>query len=1123
MKYNSFTYLGVIKKILGKYTPNKHDKSFVLNNLLSTLNYLPKGNYLSFAKMCINNNKISHALNLNIKTNYCIDPTSEIAFPFLFIFDTFGFFLNKNKDFFNDFQARKNTLEEYVILGEYSNCIITLDFIDKEYGKSIWAIDARMSVYSKFNKVDELNEFKKIFEGSSEYHMATLLYSKYTSRTLNLFYKQVLANLLKEYRSNDRGSYADLISLFLVPCEIDSGFDFSKLILLSQRLNPIDRLLIYKKIAFESVVEPLLCQESWYEPMLSFIKNINYFMVDSSWKHIVDFKNSSFNIRVDDSFNELIAVYSRGDYDRAISLCEKFLLENPRELSVLDIYSRSLIYTENEDIILDKNKMPYNVHSVLLMSLATLHHDTDRYEITCEVIETHLFKYLNFDFIYAFKPLYLAAYPFIKSKRLLRSSKELYCSSFYVTPKYLSIVLNSNKEFFSNSFKEMNNDMLISDFTDSRKIRIQLESYLKNNEIEISDSETEHQLEKLSDINDILKSECQYLWVSCKLKQADILSVISRMSNYCIENISKNILFPLIEVVEILNEGHDLYSDNISSVLCYYFNFRVNDFDSKELTSEKFEDYLTSQDVTRPSQLAENWDFLDDERKFFLIQVCSPEMMSIIVDIDTKQTLLIERLKILQILVNKFEVFEVNLFNEMSHIYDELTIDRLAKNHANNKVAIDSNGIRKSRTSEYQSYFDQINYFNTFGEDVVLDLFVENEQEGVTKQDNAILHFYGSVYHHVIDDYVFNEDFGLIRYLNSEIRHGVMPNQIRSVLEAYFLVTFMEEDNKYESNIYWRKAYELTALEPFLDFIDQHLEWFSRSVDELIEIANDWIVPTKDTNNRNVAFNLSCDMNKLKEFKEFIKGAESTDDLMYLCEEFVWQQLDSCFRIMRSLLNKELKTKFNDLFEELTLRLNNNPHNIELNQLGEVIQIAQNKVTEEISIIEGWFCRPQKSRIGTTITTDVFKVSIGILKGIFDPRKLIFDNTLSEISFDLCEEQSLGLTRALITGYQNALIHGVSHDGKDILLTTIVEDNVLKVVITNYVTEKKLNEIVDKDIVFKVSEYEKSVGKDLLATIGGTGLYKMFRYVVDSFENSSFTVKLEHKRFSQIFEISFKH
>ena len=1121
-RYSSFTYLGLIKNILGFYNPKKHEKGNVLFQLLKVLQELPEGNINDFSRLCINNKKLSYALNLELKSDFYFDIEGDRPLPFKFIFDVFGFFLKSNNEFFQQFHQKQMLLEECIILGKYEDSILILDSIDEEFGRSIWAIDARMSVYSKFNKVDELTSFKKSLDGDSISHIVSLLYSKYTSISLNLFYKQILANLLKEYRNNDRGRYADLISLFLIPSEIDTGFDFSELILFSQRISPIDRLLIYKKVAIEASVNDNLIRERWYQPLMSFVDNIKSFLPDSFWGNISNFNQSDFAIRTDSNLIELITAYSKGNYDQTIKLCEEQLSRQPRELSVLDIYSRSLVYTKKIDTLESKETDLYNVHNVFLMSLAALHNATDDYEFVCETIETHLFKYLNFDFTYSFKPLYLAAYPFIKSERLVRASKELYCSSFYVSPKYLSRILNSKEKFFSTSFEELNENLSIHDFSTSRQIRLNIETEIKKDRDLVSIDNVNHWLESLSETGDVLESEYQYLWVTCKLREPNVGQVIQQISQYCIENLANVILFPLVQIVELLDDSHEQYEGDLSSVICHYFNFRVNDFDSKELTSERFEDYLTYHGVTKPSQIAEKWEELDSEKLFFLSQISSPEIMSIIVEIDTTQALLIERLKILQLLINKFNIKDEKLLLEIRSIYDDLFVERLAKHHANNKITIDVNGIRKSRKSEYQSFFEQIDFFKNFDDDILLEFFEDDKEQGTTKRESAIIHFYGKVYHDVIEDFVFNEDFGLIRYLNSEVRHGVMPNQIRSVFEAYNLVTFLEEDNKYESNVYWRKAYEMSSLEPLLDFIDSHLEWFSTEVDELIGVANGWLIPTKDKNDRNVAFNLSYDLNKLTEFKEFVSVADSTDNLIELCEEFVWQQLDNCFRIMRSLLNKELKTKFNELFEQLISRLNDNDEKIELNQLSEVIGEARNKVTEEITNIEGWFCRPKKSRIGTASTADVLKVSIGSLKGIFDPREINFNKNLSNILFELNEEQALGLTRALVTAYQNALIHGVNKDNVDIILSSYTEGNMIRIVISNYITAKKVKEINDKNIMSKVKEYKKSEAKDLLTTIGGTGLYKIFRYLVDSFELSLFTVEVEDKKFNQVIEITFK-
>jgi hypothetical protein len=60
----------------------------------------------------------------------------------------------------------------------------------------------------------------------------------------------------------------------------------------------------------------------------------------------------------------------------------------------------------------------------------------------------------------------------------------------------------------------------------------------------------------------------------------------------------------------------------------------------------------------------------------------------------------------------------------------------------------------------------------------------------------------------VRDNFVSNNEFGLDAYLSTRIRHGTLPNHIRSVFEIYNLVT-AQTDGNYANNDFWQERLNL--------------------------------------------------------------------------------------------------------------------------------------------------------------------------------------------------------------------------------------------------------------------------------------------------------------------------
>ncbi|MDI3324774.1 hypothetical protein QKW35_10335 [Pontibacterium granulatum] len=522
---------------------------------------------------------------------------------------------------------------------------------------------------------------------------------------------------------------------------------------------------------------------------------------------------------------------------------------------------------------------------------------------------------------------------------------------------------------------------------------------------------------------------------------------------------------------------------------------------------------MLSVGVDKPSELDSIWGDLDQEKSFFLESICTPEIMGILVEIDTKQKLLFERLKVIDFLKTRKGEGDEALNSEEQKIYEELLLDNVSSHSVTNKITIDSDGIKKSKLKDYGAYLEYLGFLDGISESDLAN-FVNDSGEEIS-EDEIKQFLIGTVYDSVLEDFVFDGDHGLVRYLSSEIRHGVLPNQIRSVLEASNLVTVKVDENSYESNSYWRNQYALAAQEDFLDFVDEQLAWFSTKVDELIDLANGWPVATRDATNRSVAFNLSYSSGKLEEFREFTSPANTPEEFFTLCEDFVWQQLDTCFRVMRSLINKDLKPKFNKLFDELVLRLKSNPAKIELNILREEIFLAKNKVIEELSLIEGWFVKPGNDHY-TSISLDyALKISIENVRGIYDPREIAIDFEGVDSDCSLNKNEMVGLVRSLVTSYQNAINHGCKNTGFKVVPQISDDGRDIEIVVSNFVSVDKLREINRKKILDKVPTFSVDDNHELLTTEGGTGLYKTYRYLIDFCQNAQFSVSVDENVFSQ--------
>ncbi|KPV95326.1 hypothetical protein AN214_02549 [Pseudoalteromonas sp. P1-9] len=1105
----SFKYISIIKLLVNNHNPRKHGSAYILNRLEGYIKSLDRSEHIHLVDAALKNHMVLNSLcPPEVKSNTYLDSIREYELPTSLILRAFSKYCKTHKNEINKFYSIRRKVECFIINGEFKEALNLLNEVEDLFGRNIWSIDMKMNIFAR-NPNEDLELYKSQLDKEEIAHISTLVHRKYVSNSLKLFYRQVLGNLLLEYRSNGVNRYADYLSILLLPESYDEHINIQELIIFSQRLCPIDKLLLIYKLGVKSLSLELK-DEKITKEIVDFAKDIEGSIEYSGWAHIRDFYEENLNPRVCESTQKTIANYSNGEYKLAKDSSKVLLESQLLDLSILDIYVRSTIYSGDYEVSESNEIDATKLKNLLLGAFVEFYSSTDNFELFSDTFEEIFFKHLNFDFISSIKPMYYAAYQHKNEKSLKRACIELFCSEHQITPKYLNY-LRTNKFNLSN---QPNID--VKDISKSRRLRAEIENIILSEDINVQ--KLNCLLDQLEQQEDVLMAEFWFLWFKAKIKTDQFHIVLRKLSGMLILNQSVQHLFPLHELIEELEKNRDLYTDSLDAVIVYYFYFRLQHFDSKELMSEFFEDYLMSNNVNLASELCSNWKTINLRQEFFLKEVCNPEIMSILLHINSNEELLFERLKVLQTLLYLNPENEEFVSNEELRVYEQLYIDILSLEHSSNKLDIDINGIRKAKFDEYESYYSML---SDFKKEVPNDLLALFETDEKSKTENAILHFYGRTYDSILDDFIFNEDYGLVRFLSSEIRHGWLPNQIRSVIESFNLITELAEGSNYAKNTFWRKKYELTVTNILLDKFDEIFAWFSKEVDLLIHRANTWPQASREHGDQSVAFNVAWDVNTLKEFKAFTSESNSAEQFFELCTEFIWQKLENGFRKMKILINRDLKPSFNNLFDELSDKFSS--LGVEMNYLNNEIQNAKNKTIEEIGIIEGWFCRPEYRNLGSVRFEDIIKVSISNTKGIYKPRELLFRLQSKCFFMEIDQINMLPLIRAFVTAFQNSIKYGERANNSDISLDFVEDQKSCTLKIKNRISKDTRQKVIDKNVIDRVNRYDKKNEKELLTTEGGTGLYKIFRFVKDAYTDASFKVELHEDEFIQLIILNKEH
>src|SRR5690606_2483004 len=199
-----------------------------------------------------------------------------------------------------------------------------------------------------------------------------------------------------------------------------------------------------------------------------------------------------------------------------------------------------------------------------------------------------------------------------------------------------------------------------------------------------------------------------------------------------------------------------------------------------------------------------------------------------------------------------------------------------------------------------------------------------------------------------------SNEFGLDAYLSTRIRHGTLPNHIRSVFERFFLVT-SQSDGIYAINSYWDDMVNLNQEE------QQRLQvisaYFSSNVDTIASYLKEELMQCKTEKRKekpNALFNYSYD-DDLSLLILYFSQIHNYEEFIRLCFDELWSRTNKCLDHIRDTLDVNIKSQFTDLVALIEDRLTTE---FERNQVQELLYSLNQSRTEiqiVLSNIGKWF------------------------------------------------------------------------------------------------------------------------------------------------------------------------
>lgn len=359
--------------------------------------------------------------------------------------------------------------------------------------------------------------------------------------------------------------------------------------------------------------------------------------------------------------------------------------------------------------------------------------------------------------------------------------------------------------------------------------------------------------------------------------------------------------------------------------------YTITNADENE-THTAFEKFNLNNEVCKPSELLSKFDqFNYDKILFYLKYSCGPEILKHSIHINGTRERLEERLSISRFLQEKDQEDKDFYEDEIKYISNILIIQKGLLELDESKIYVNEQGIINNELKEYEAVFQRFKTISGIadkGKVLLLDrrkgrLTTVNYSEEYAKAEkieyssNPVFDIYKELFDAIKEKFLHSK-FGIVAYLSTRIRHGVLLGEIRPIFEKHKLITQKEgETSTYKKNFIWETNYRSESVVTQAK-IQMLLKDFSYAIDGLIfDLIKKYLQVFDEEKNKDGWFDYDFDDEILFWFS--IRAIKTQDFTQFAKDvfEILWDKTDSNLNIIRQKIQGEIANLFNEHFDRL--------------------------------------------------------------------------------------------------------------------------------------------------------------------------------------------------------------
>jgi hypothetical protein len=740
----------------------------------------------------------------------------------------------------NLFLKYKEIYEIFLLTGDYENAEKQLTKIENEICHSLWSLENRFVLKELSGKASENKEFLSQFnknnnsKGITKYLAHYLSLRAEHSLSINRYFSDLEISLNNLKDSDTREAFQDYYRFKLTFLNHINFSNYGEIIALDFSHSIIDRYLNLTKILTNLLAVSSYLDENKEQKIAlkKYLQNrINYLIrkIDDPILYKLKLLSGealfpAFDIKKSQNEIRIIDNYTIGLYDIAEKELQKLLLVNPVQFDLYMIYIKSLIYQKKSFIPIGNKKSLQNEILNDLFKIISVTTNPDQAAMNLLRIANNItscsLSYGITDFVYfqtqgkqerklLSRVSYNIANPIIYDVFTEETNKLNFLNM--LSEKFPNSI---TVEFFQERLKGLDTLIKYEKKIPEGKFKVEVaKKYQEKNDFLNAAKEWEFLISNYKDTAPILETAIINLF-QCYMKLDQ--------PNRCIElfvdsYFFNNHIIAKIEVKELLNKIRLNKFRNVDKTINLPIFYTIIDADEIE-TQLAFELFNNSCGVEKPTHLLSRVDEFDERKfMFFIERTCSPKILMHSTSFDNSKQRLEERLSIANFIKEKYPNNK-NITSEIKSIQNILVIQQGLIDLDESKIYVNEQGIIENELQEYKAIYERFEVISRITDKGKVFLLKggtlttyssqkNTELEKIEYSNNPVFDIYMELFNAVKDKFL-NSQFGIVAYLSTRIRHGVLVGELRPIFETYNLITLKEgNSSNYRRNNYWDLVY----------------------------------------------------------------------------------------------------------------------------------------------------------------------------------------------------------------------------------------------------------------------------------------------------------------------------